>query len=74
MLWIIIAACVVLGAALLFVNIRLLNGGLWVNFGPLRRAEKCPWCGFPAREFRKSDLIKFGRHLCPNCGRNMSER
>ncbi len=74
MLWIIIAACVVLGAALLFVNIRLLNGGLWVNLEAPRRAAKCPWCGFPAREFRKSELIKVGKQLCPNCGRNMLER
>jgi len=74
MLWIIIAACIVLSAALVFVNIRLLNGGLWVNLQTPRRVEKCPWCGFRTREFRKSELMRFGKQLCPNCGRNMSER
>ena len=74
MLWIIVSACVVLGAALLMVHVRLLNGGLYPGPNPLHRIEKCPWCAFPVRQFRKSRVMKFGKQLCPNCGRLMVEK
>jgi len=74
MLWIVISACIVLGTALIFLHVKLLNGGLGNGSQSSHRVERCPWCMFPVREFRKRRLMKFQKELCPNCGRLISER